>query len=218
MESNHERGYGLESGVSGAEKRVPDLAHVLGVDPVSALAIENALFDVRDIAARRVSYVLLREAGVAPVAADRLRREYSLVWSFVWTEGAHLLQRAEQLRTLRDPERAWLVASVPRADRRDHAARRRWAAIRAASDESRPLAAAPRGSVDQPDAGGSTATDTPLESCPRCGDDLSTYALDACEAVTCDGCGYARLATDNRVETPERSSWAEALRTFVADR
>jgi Zn ribbon nucleic-acid-binding protein len=217
MEQSHERGDEPESGLENVERRVPDLAAVLDVDAVSALAIENAPFGVSDLAARRVSYVMLREAGVAPVAADRLRREYSLVWSFVWTEGAHLLQRAEQLRTLRDPERAWLVASVPRAERRDHAARRRWAAIRAAADGSRPPADDTAGAADPSGAGGSTATPS-SGSCPRCGDDLSTYALDAREAVTCDGCGYARLATDNRVETAERSSWAEAVRAFVADR
>lgn len=112
---------------------------MLDVDTLSALAIENSSFSVADIADRDVSYVMLRQAGVSPLDADRLRRRYSLTWTFVWTEGAHLPQRAEQLRTLRETERAWVAARTTTTHKQRHRAHRHWQELREAAAETRPL-------------------------------------------------------------------------------
>ncbi len=52
---------------------------------------------------------MLREAGVNPGVAGRLRREHSLSWSF--ESGTDLTDRSSQIRGLQDDERAWIAAS-----------------------------------------------------------------------------------------------------------
>ncbi len=79
------------------------------VGPATAAVIEDAPFDVTDIRNRTVSYEMLREAGVHPGVAGRLRREHSLSWSF--ESGNDLTDRSSQIRGLQDGERAWIAAS-----------------------------------------------------------------------------------------------------------
>lgn len=82
-----------------------------GVGPRTAAVLETAPFSAADLADGTVSYRMLTEAGVNPGVAARLRRRYSLVWSFDWTVGADLVRRAEQLRNLTEGEREWIVES-----------------------------------------------------------------------------------------------------------
>lgn len=84
-----------------------------GVGPRTADVLEAAPFSAADIADGAVSYRMLTEAGVNPGVAARLRRRYSLVWSFDWTVGADLVRRAEQLRNLTEGEREWIIESFP---------------------------------------------------------------------------------------------------------
>ncbi len=79
------------------------------VGPATATVIEDATFDVADIRNRTASYEMLREAGVNPGVAGRLRREHSLSWSF--ESGNDLSDRSSQIRGLQDEERAWIAAS-----------------------------------------------------------------------------------------------------------
>lgn len=80
------------------------------VGPTTAAVIENAAFDAEDIIEQTVSYKMLREVGVNPGVAGRLRREHSLSWSF-GESGDDLTDRSNQIRGLQDEERAWIAAS-----------------------------------------------------------------------------------------------------------
>ncbi|WP_227354223.1 DUF7409 domain-containing protein [Haladaptatus salinisoli] len=80
------------------------------VGPATAAVIEDASFDAEGIVERTVSYEMLREAGVNPGVAGRLRREHSLSWSFGGS-GDDLTDRSNQIRGLQDEERAWIAAS-----------------------------------------------------------------------------------------------------------
>ncbi len=88
---------------------VADVTDVKFVGPATATVIEDAPFDVEDIRNRTASYEMLREAGVNPGVAGRLRREHSLSWSF--ESGNDLGDRSSQIRGLQDDERAWIAAS-----------------------------------------------------------------------------------------------------------
>jgi predicted flap endonuclease-1-like 5' DNA nuclease len=88
---------------------VTELTDVKYVGPATAAVLEDASFGVEDIQNRTVTYEMLREAGVNPGVAGRLRREHSLSWSFEY--GNDLRDRSTQVRGLRDEERAWIAAS-----------------------------------------------------------------------------------------------------------
>jgi ribosomal protein S27AE len=210
MESDRSIARERSGPASGRLKRVPDPSSRLDVGPVSALAIENSGFGTADVVESRVSYVMLRDAGVSPLDADRLRRRHSLVWTFRWTEGAYLVQRAERLRTLRETERDWIAASVSDDRRARHRARRRWAAVRRTTDTFDE-------DVDAADDARDDATDA-APTCPRCGAASETYALDDRTTVTCGDCGHARIGVDHRTEPSDDDSWTAAVRRFLADR
>jgi len=82
------------------------------VGPATADVVDAADFDAADVAAGRVSYAMLLEAGANPGVAARIRREHSLPWAFEHTEGDDLRRRSEQVRQLGEAERAWVTASA----------------------------------------------------------------------------------------------------------
>ncbi|WP_440005255.1 DUF7409 domain-containing protein [Halomicrococcus sp. SG-WS-1] len=93
-----------------SEATVTDPTDVKFVGPATASTLADAPFDAAAIPARDVSYEMLTEAGVNPGVAARLRREHSLSWSFE-SSGDDLEHRSDQVRGLRDGERAWVAAS-----------------------------------------------------------------------------------------------------------
>lgn len=50
--------------------------------------------------------------------------------------------------------------------------------------------------------------------CPRCGGDLTTFALAGVEAFTCEACGYVGVEADHSGEPTAVESWDDALRRF----
>ncbi|WP_423744858.1 hypothetical protein V5735_02145 (plasmid) [Haladaptatus sp. SPP-AMP-3] len=92
-----------------ADVTVTETTDVKFVGPATAAVIDDASFGVKAIQNRTVSYEMLREAGVNPGVAGRLRREHSLSWSF--ESGNDLTDRSTQVRGLQDDERAWIAAS-----------------------------------------------------------------------------------------------------------
>lgn len=151
-----------------------------GVGSGTAAIIKGSTFDAADIVERNVSYTMLLDAGVNRRVADDLRREYSLVWSFYWTDGSDLRHRAAELRGLGEAEREWIAASVSDDDRRGDAAD----GVRVVDDD-RPDPVAPGVDSGDPgeDAHGSDA-------CPRCDTELSTYSFGGRETTACETCGY----------------------------
>lgn len=166
------------------------------VGPATAAAIDDAPFDATDIADRRVSYRMLREAGVNPGIAARMRRRYSLVWSFRWHFGGDdFPDRAAQVRGLRDPERAWIDESG-----------------RPVEDTSPELEAW----ADWIDGSFENGTSPPSErQCPRCGSPFSTFVMGTTERIHCEGCGYAavEISRESHRGGPEES-WRTALERF----
>jgi ribosomal protein L37E len=178
---------GMPSDECGDDARaVPgtDPTSMWGVGPSTAAAIESAPFGTEDIAAREVSFQMLVDAGINPGVAARLRRWYSLVWTYNWSFGADLQRRSEQLRHLSDGEREWIAASVPE---------------------------------EPPERPTTDRWGDP--SCPRCGEQLVTYAFDGRRTRACEACGYAGVDVDHR-STPatEHESWEEARRRFRSRR
>ncbi|WP_327052548.1 DUF7409 domain-containing protein [Halomicrococcus gelatinilyticus] len=101
-----------ENDTTGEENTsVSDPTDVKFVGPATATVIAEAPFDAAAIPARAVSYAMLTEAGVNPGVAARLRREHSLAWSFEGGGKGDLADRSDQVRGLRDEERAWVAAS-----------------------------------------------------------------------------------------------------------
>lgn len=64
-----------------------------------------------DISEKRLSYTQLVDAGVNSGVAARIRRSYSLPWSFE-SNGTDLERRSTQVRGLGEAERAWVAAST----------------------------------------------------------------------------------------------------------
>jgi hypothetical protein len=89
-----------------AQESLRDLQHV---GPATADALAAAAVTHEDVTGKRVSHAQLVAHGVNPGVAARLRREYSLQWSF--EGGEDLDRRAEQVRGLKDDERQWVAAS-----------------------------------------------------------------------------------------------------------
>lgn len=146
------------------------------VGPVTAEVIERAPFDAAALCDRTVSYAELLEAGVNPGVAGKLRREYSLVWSFEWIAGANLEHRARNVGGLDADQRRWIASSSTiddeTRDRRDRMtdAERAW----------RERSAWVNGS--------GSAT------CERCGEELVTLRLGGSQSVQCEACGYVGVS------------------------
>lgn len=89
-----------------AQDALRELRHV---GPATADVLAAADVTREDVTGKRVSHAQLVEYGVNPGVAARIRREYSLQWSF--EGGEDLDRRAEQVRGLKDDERQWVAAS-----------------------------------------------------------------------------------------------------------
>lgn len=163
--------------------RPTDLRHV---GPATAAAIEDAPFEAADVRDRAVSFADLLAAGVNPGVAARLRREYSLVWTFEWVAGAFLLQRAEQVGGLDPGQREWIAASPSDDGRPGGSGGDAFDAERAWRERATWLAA--------------RAGEDP--TCDRCGDPLVTYRLDGRRTVHCEGCGFVGVAARSRSAGP----------------
>ncbi|MGQ3328835.1 MULTISPECIES: TFIIB-type zinc ribbon-containing protein [Halorubrum] len=53
--------------------------------------------------------------------------------------------------------------------------------------------------------------------CPRCGRELTAFALSGIEAFTCEACGYVGVEADHSGEPRSAESWEDALRRFHRD-
>jgi len=83
--------------------------HLVG--PATATVLAAAGIGPADLRDRRVTHAELRDAGVNPGVAARLRRAHSLPWAHA-AAGEDLDRRAEQIRGLDRGERAWVAASA----------------------------------------------------------------------------------------------------------
>lgn len=88
------------------------------IGPATAEIIASAGFDADDVRRKRVSYRVLVEEGANPGVATKLRREHSLPWSNKGAQGEDLSKRSDQVRGLKDEERAWVAASSGDWERR----------------------------------------------------------------------------------------------------
>lgn len=187
----------MSRGTHPVDREVTDPSSLRFVGPATVDVIDRAAFDVADLVARRVSYRELVDAGVDPSVAERLRCEYSLVWSFEWQVGGDdLPRRAARLQALGPVEREWIAASATDVDC-DSAAEsldedpKSVTESTAAVDESVPLEDRGWPAIDpaeQPDA-------TDSDGCPRCGADLVTYVLGDHDSEFCESCGYSGVST-----------------------
>jgi len=50
--------------------------------------------------------------------------------------------------------------------------------------------------------------------CPRCGSELTTFALAGAEAIACDDCGFVGVEADHSGEPRVVESWEQALERF----
>lgn len=91
------------------ENGVEDPTELMWVGPATAEVVETADFDADDLAAKRVSYRMLVDAGVNAGVAAKIRREHSLSWSFESSDD--LDRRSTQIRGLGEDEAAWVAAS-----------------------------------------------------------------------------------------------------------
>lgn len=98
-----------DDGTDDGEPEVGTATDLLYVGPVTASALDEAGIDPAGLLRKDVSHAQLRAAGVNPGVAAKIRREYSLAWTF--DGGEDLDRRAEQVRGLGDDERAWVAAS-----------------------------------------------------------------------------------------------------------
>ncbi|MFD1600918.1 DUF7409 domain-containing protein [Halobellus rarus] len=80
------------------------------VGPKSAAALRDSRVSLADLVEKRIAYRDLKEAGVNPGVAAKIRREHSLSWSLDGG-GTDLDRRSTQVRGLDDDERAWIAAS-----------------------------------------------------------------------------------------------------------
>lgn len=143
------------------------------VGPATADVIDNASFDAGDLRNRTVSYAELLEAGVNSGVAGKLRREYSLVWSFEWIAGANLRHRARSVGGLDTEQRKWIASSSSADGSRSNLisdAERAW------RERSHWV----------------NGTDPP--TCKRCGDDLVTLRLGESQTIQCEACGFVGVS------------------------
>lgn len=95
-----------------ADTDEPEPTALKFVGPATAERLADAAFGAAEIAAREVSFNMLRTAGVNPGVAAKIRREHSLPWSFETEDSdGDLDRRSTQVRGLGDGERAWVAAS-----------------------------------------------------------------------------------------------------------
>lgn len=149
----------------------------------TAAIIKGSSFDAGDILARNVSYTMLRDAGVKDRVAEELRRAYSLVWSFYWTNPSDLRERAARLTGLSEAEREWIAASVPAGSGPDETTSTGARVHRV------------RGRLPEPPRGEPTLAPPrrERERCPQCGAALSTWVLGRSTTSGCESCEYTGL-------------------------
>ena len=80
------------------------------VGPKSAAVLRDSDVSLSDLIEKRIGYRDLKNAGVNPGVAAKIRREHSLSWSLDGG-GSDLDRRSTQVRGLDDDERAWIAAS-----------------------------------------------------------------------------------------------------------
>lgn len=156
---------------SSAAKSVDDPKALKHVGPSTADIIESAPFEAADIVRRTVSYNALLAAGINPGVAAKLRKEYSLVWSFEWLAGADLACRAEHIRGLDREHRDWIADSKPEprdSDPKPSTAEKAWRDRQAWLD--------PKDELTRP--------------CRRCGAQLESFQLGDSRAIQCTDCGF----------------------------
>lgn len=206
-----------------AEARGPaDPTTLRYVGPATAAVIEAAPYDAAAVRAGRVSYRELVDAGVNPGVAERLRREYGLVWAYRWHFGGEDLPlRAAHLRGAGEGERRWIAASAPGWDGE-------LPGYDGLADERSPEPPPDLDALDWPDwpeptgedpgpAGLAAALDDARATeatCPRCDADLTRYSLDGRESVHCEACGYAGVAVAHGGE----DAWRKAVERVVRGR
>lgn len=157
--------------MTSAEADPVDLAYV---GPVTAAVIEDAPFDATDIPRRTVSYTALLEAGVNPGVAAKLRREYSLVWSFEWLAGAN--QICQEKEGTLDPELSPLIVVNDSPDR-----------------ETSPSDRLESASLEKETPKSPNIDET--GECERCGGALAEFQLGETLAIQCEDCGYVGIPT-----------------------
>jgi len=79
------------------------------LDSDERAALESADVDPEAVARRECSYRMLLDAAVAEPLADKLRRRFSLPWSF--SNDGDLDRRSTEVRGLGDAEREWVAVS-----------------------------------------------------------------------------------------------------------
>ncbi|MFB6103837.1 MAG: helix-hairpin-helix domain-containing protein [Halobacteriaceae archaeon] len=94
--------------MTGEATRLEDV-HLVG--SVTASVLADADIDPEDLLDRRVTHAELRDVGVNPGVAARLRRAHSLPWAHA-ADSDDLDRRAEQIRGLDRDERAWVAVSA----------------------------------------------------------------------------------------------------------
>lgn len=94
------------------EEAPDDPTDVRFVGPATADKLGEADIGVAGILRKEVSYRQLVDAGINPGVASKLRREHSLAWSLSGSKGEDLGRRSNQVRGLKDGERAWVAAST----------------------------------------------------------------------------------------------------------
>lgn len=155
-----------------------DPLELTGVGAGSAAIIKGSSFDASDIILKNVSYQMLLDAGITPRVAEKLRRAYSLVWTFYWEKEPDLAARADTVSGLTPAERDWVAAST--------------SAVTRGPDEATVGLPSVERSRDRPGADSTDPAES-LDGCPRCGGSLSVYAIGGDESIGCDDCGYVGI-------------------------
>jgi hypothetical protein len=89
-----------------------DPTDVRFVGPATAESLEAADISAEAILRKEVSYRQLVDADINSGVATKLRREHSLPWSLRGSSSEDLDRRSDQVRGLKDGERAWVSAST----------------------------------------------------------------------------------------------------------
>jgi hypothetical protein len=106
-EQSDREGDGEESDVTATPDAFEDLRFV---GPKTGALLRASDLTIEDLTKKRVAYRDLKEAGVNPGVAAKIRREHSLSWSLDGG-GTDLGRRSSQVRGLDDDERAWIADS-----------------------------------------------------------------------------------------------------------
>jgi len=100
-----------EESATDGDEAGEELTGLKFVGPATAERLGEAGYDAAAVRGKRVSYRMLVDAGVNAGVATKIRREHSLHWSLGDDEDNDLQRRSDQVRGLRDEERAWVAAS-----------------------------------------------------------------------------------------------------------